>query len=187
MLFRSIAKSLLCTYGTGLHQTFILCVSYWLKVLKKHNNNVHTVVRFKGNTHVPHKAMGGNNHFILIGQPVWHDSFCPALASADRLEDLVRFGAHYLNQLRRGGGDGAKAEAKQERWDLAWSVVSSEADDSGWGKNAWKQEGEIENLPQEDRREGRNQDQALHEGEVREWKSLADPLSAGVHQQDANG
>lgn len=104
----------------------------------------------------------------LIGWKTWSDS---------GLIILIR------QRVRRGGGDGAKADAKQERWDLAWSVVSSEADDSGWGKNAWKQKGEIENLPQEDRREGRYQDQALHEGEVREWKSLADPLSAGVHQQ----
>lgn len=36
------------------------------------------------------------------------------------------------------------------------------------GKNAGEQEGEVENLPPEDRREGRHQDQALHEGEVRQ-------------------
>lgn len=86
--------------------------------------------------------MGGNNYFIFIGQLVWHDGFCQALVSADRLEDLVRFGLIILirHRIRREGGK-AQAQAKQEQGNLVWSVVSSEADDSGWGKNAWKQEG----------------------------------------------
>lgn len=44
MLFGSIAKSLLFTYFTDVHQIFILRVGYWLIVLKKHNINVHIVV-----------------------------------------------------------------------------------------------------------------------------------------------
>lgn len=49
-------------------------------------------------------------------------------------------------------------------------------------KNAWKQEGEIENLYPENRREGNRPNQALHEREVSGMNAAkAEPLSTGEH------
>lgn len=103
--------------------------------------------------------------------------FSQVVSDADWLIDLVRFKLIILIIRRWSEKEKKKQKPKQERWRLAWSVVSTRTDHhSGWGKNAWKQEREIENLPQEDRREGHCQNQALHEREVSEmnvasWKT----------------
>lgn len=112
MLFRSIAKFSLCTYCTWVHQTFILRVSYSLKVSKKHNNDVHTFMQPKGTAQEPYKVMGGNNYFILIGQLVWHDGcwrasrwrWLAGKLGPIELIILVKRGGGATHRLNKNGG-----------------------------------------------------------------------------------
>ena len=154
-------------------------VNYWKKGPHHHNNNTGpTFLNLKkGTARVPYKVLGGR---WKPTTPFWLDNrsdmtvISPVVAGADWSADLVRFRLIILISRRWSQERESEREREREKKQKpdknggVWRGPSflHEPTTTGWGKNAWKQEGEIENLSQEDRREGHRENQALHEREV---------------------
>lgn len=142
----------------------------------------------KGRTRIPYKEMGGRwkptTQFWLETQSDM-TVFSQVVVDADWSADLVRFKLIILI-IRRWREEEKKLKPNKNGGVWRGASFLHEPTTTGCGKNAWKQEGEIENLPQEDRRKGHSQNQALHEREVSGMNdaSRTANLSAGEqHQQ----
>ena len=118
-------------------------VNYWKKGPHHHNNNTGpTFLNLKkGTARVPYKVLGGR---WKPTTPFWLDNrsdmtvISPVVAGADWSADLVRFRLIILisrrwsqerESEREREREKKKAEARQERWSLAWTVVSTRTDD----------------------------------------------------------